>query len=53
MLLFVFTTFIEINTVPGQTETSLISQQVRATGMELRDFYTLLIGEMFSVAAKK
>jgi D-alanine-D-alanine ligase len=45
--------FIEINTVPGQTETSLISQQVRATGMELRDFYTLLIEEMFSAAAKK
>jgi D-alanine-D-alanine ligase len=39
--------FIEINTVPGQTETSLISQQVRATGMETRDFYTALIEEMF------
>jgi D-alanine-D-alanine ligase len=45
--------FIEINTVPGQTETSLISQQVRATGMELRDFYTLLIEEMFGAAAKR
>jgi D-alanine-D-alanine ligase len=45
--------FIEINTVPGQTETSLISQQVRTTGMELRDFYTLLIEEMFAAAAKK
>ena len=45
--------FIEINTVPGQTETSLISQQVRATGMELRDFYTLLIEEMFAATAKK
>lgn len=39
--------FIEINTVPGQTETSLISQQVRAIGMEVRDFYTELIEEMF------
>jgi len=39
--------FIEINTVPGQTETSLISQQVRAIGMEVRDFYTALIEEMF------
>ena len=39
--------FIEINTVPGQTETSLISQQVRAIGMEVRDFYTDLIEEMF------
>ena len=45
--------FIEINTVPGQTETSLISQQVRATGMEIRDFYTLLIEEMFAAASKK
>jgi D-alanine-D-alanine ligase len=39
--------FIEINTVPGQTETSLISQQVRAIGMEIREFYTELIEEMF------
>lgn len=39
--------FIEINTVPGQTETSLISQQVRAMGMSLKDFYTDLIEEMW------
>lgn len=39
--------FIEINTVPGQTETSLISQQVRAIGMDVKDFYTQLIEEMF------
>ena len=45
--------FIEINTVPGQTETSLISQQVRAMGMEVSLFYTLLIEEMFAAAAKK
>jgi D-alanine-D-alanine ligase len=40
--------FIEINTVPGQTETSLISQQVRASGMEIKTFYSLLIEEMFA-----
>lgn len=40
--------FIEINTVPGQTETSLISQQVRATGKTLKDFYTELIEEMWT-----
>ncbi|WPR74651.1 D-alanine--D-alanine ligase [Algoriphagus sp. NG3] len=40
--------FIEVNTVPGQTETSLISQQVKAVGMEVKDFYTELIEEMFS-----
>ena len=40
--------FIEINTVPGQTETSLISQQVKAAGKEVKEFYTDLIEEMFS-----
>jgi D-alanine-D-alanine ligase len=39
--------FIEINTVPGQTETSLISQQVKAKGIDTKDFYTMLIEEMF------
>jgi len=39
--------FIEINTVPGQTETSLISQQVKSIGMNIKDFYTELIEEMF------
>ena len=39
--------FIEINTVPGQTETSLISQQVKAVGMSLKTFYTELIEEMW------
>lgn len=39
--------FIEINTVPGQTETSLISQQIRAIGMEVKEFYSQLIEEMF------
>ena len=35
--------FIEVNTVPGQTENSLIPQQVRATGRTISDFYTELI----------
>jgi D-alanine-D-alanine ligase len=39
--------FIEINTVPGQTETSLISQQVKAVGMTVKEFYSQLIEEMF------
>jgi D-alanine-D-alanine ligase len=39
--------FIEINTVPGQTETSLISQQVKAIGKDVKEFYTELIEEMF------
>lgn len=37
--------FIEINTIPGQTATSFIPQQVSAMGMQLKDFYTQLIEE--------
>jgi D-alanine--D-alanine ligase len=37
--------FIEINTIPGQTSTSFIPQQVAAMGMKLNDFYTKLIKE--------
>jgi D-alanine-D-alanine ligase len=37
--------FIEINTVPGQSANSIIPQQVRATGMSMTAFYTLLIEE--------
>jgi D-alanine-D-alanine ligase len=40
--------FIEINTVPGQTETSLISQQVRVAGKDVKEFYSELIEEMFT-----
>lgn len=36
---------LEINTVPGQTEASLVPQQVRAMGWTLMDFYTALIEE--------
>ena len=39
---------LEINTVPGQTEASLIPQQVRAMGMSMKEFYTLLIEECFN-----
>ncbi|MEH6306454.1 D-alanine--D-alanine ligase [Olivibacter sp. CPCC 100613] len=35
--------FIEINTIPGQTETSFIPQQVRAAGLSESDFYVELI----------
>ncbi|WP_158799865.1 D-alanine--D-alanine ligase [Pedobacter sp. L105] len=37
--------FIEINTIPGQTATSFIPQQVAAFGLSLNDFYTKLIKE--------
>lgn len=38
--------FIEINTIPGQTITSFIPQQVAAYGMELKEFYTQLLEEI-------
>ncbi len=34
---------LEINTVPGQTEASLVPQQVAAMGWSLKDFYTALV----------
>ena len=36
---------LEINTVPGQTEASLVPQQVKVMGWTLMDFYTALIDE--------
>ena len=38
---------LEINTVPGQTEASLVPQQVRAMGWTLKEFYSALIEECF------
>lgn len=37
--------FIEINTIPGQTATSFIPQQVAAAGMNLKDFYSQILEE--------
>ena len=36
---------LEINTVPGQSEASIVPQQVSANGWKLRDFYTMLVEE--------
>ncbi len=36
---------LEVNTVPGQSEASLIPQQVKAMGWSLKEFYTVLIEE--------
>jgi D-alanine-D-alanine ligase len=38
---------LEINTVPGQSEASLVPQQVVAMGISLKEFYSLLIEECF------
>jgi len=36
---------LEINTVPGQTEVSLVPQQLKVMGWSLMDFYTALLEE--------
>lgn len=35
--------FLEVNTVPGMSEASIIPQQVKAMGGNMRDFFTLII----------
>ena len=39
---------LEVNTVPGQSEASVIPQQVRAMGISLKDFYSAVIEQAFS-----
>ena len=39
---------LEINTVPGQSEASIVPQQVRAKGWNLKDFYSQLVEEALS-----
>lgn len=34
---------LEINTIPGQSEASIVPQQVRAMGLTLKEFYTELV----------
>ncbi len=38
---------LEVNTVPGQSAASIVPMQVKADGIELKDFYSLLIEECF------
>ncbi|MEO8721748.1 MAG: D-alanine--D-alanine ligase [Ginsengibacter sp.] len=40
---------LEINTVPGQTDASLVPQQVRAMSWSLMEFYTALLEECLGV----
>lgn len=40
--------FLEVNTVPGQSENSLIPQQIAANGMSLKDFYGNLVASFLS-----
>ena len=38
---------LEINTIPGQSEASIIPQQVKVMGWSLKEFYTKLVEEAF------
>ena len=38
---------LEVNTIPGQSEASIIPQQVKAMGWSLREFYTKLVEECY------
>jgi D-alanine-D-alanine ligase len=38
---------LEVNTIPGQSEASIVPQQVKAMGWSLREFYTKLMMECF------
>jgi D-alanine-D-alanine ligase len=42
---------LEINTIPGQSDASVIPQQVRARGWDLGNFYTKLVEEALEQAA--
>ena len=39
---------LEINTIPGQSEASIVPQQVRAMGWSLKEFYTKLVEEVLN-----
>ncbi|MEI9946670.1 MAG: D-alanine--D-alanine ligase [Chitinophagaceae bacterium] len=39
---------LEVNTVPGQSEASIVPQQVKAMGWSLEEFYTRLVEEALS-----
>ena len=39
---------LEVNTVPGQSEASIVPQQVKAMGWSLKEFYSALIEECFN-----
>lgn len=43
---------LEINTIPGQTDASVVPQQVRAKGWNLTDFYTRLVEEAMDEKVK-
>ncbi len=45
--------FLEVNTMPGQSEASILPQQIRCAGMELSEFYDKMLTLALSKATKK
>lgn len=43
---------LEINTIPGQSDASVIPQQVRAAGYNLKDFYAALLNQALTAGRK-
>lgn len=39
---------LEINTIPGQSDASIVPQQVKAMGWNLKEFYSKLVEEIFN-----
>ena len=37
---------LEVNSIPGQSDASIVPQQVRCLGWNLKEFYTKLIEEI-------
>jgi D-alanine-D-alanine ligase len=44
--------FLEVNTMPGQSENSIVPQQVKAAGIELSSFYGDLLDEVLANAGR-
>lgn len=44
--------FLEVNTMPGQSENSIVPQQVRAAGQDLTSFYGALLEETLRAAGR-
>ena len=43
---------LEVNTIPGQSEASIVPQQVKVMGWSLKDFYTKLVEECLPDSAE-
>ena len=39
---------LEVNTIPGQSEASIVPQQVKAMGLTLKEFYSSILDDAFN-----